>query len=932
MSKDSSSDSDDSVSQEDPGYDDVVKLLESFKLRVSSFSVPNLAKDHGQVEELSPEQESFLKTLKDFLKYRCNSYESFMCVVQEKEDFRSFRVMYGQRSGSPYDYALVFIDVYVHVFSRPTTFLRTGHPDCNFSMYFKKNGLIRSNKDYQLEGMESLSSFFENFFFGIHSDMFMYGCQLLCMKKYQSEEIPPAENQALLNFLEYVSVKYGIYEPLKDPLPEFQDAIRAYFIIFRQNLKMHLETSSAIEGMPVHIPEDSAVFRRNPGIMQEFQAKGYNECQSSLYSALSVLLDSLPTPKAAYNLEYGNSAPVFLSEGSQNDPQPPESSSFYFQTLKSLRFNNHDFWSCKSHVLKSSIQDEGLFNTNRLGKEVKVLSQHLPCETTGAIFVVMDSERMDLMKALISGTEDTPYAHGLYEFHIACPQDYPKKPPLVNIVTTGKGHVRFNPNLYDDGYVCLSVINTWDGDPSERWNPTHSNILQVLLSIQVLVMDTMIIQKEPDFEYLQVDSWENIMYSNIVRYNNVKYAMLEMLKTPPEEFREVIKVHFALKRNSILETVDKWIEDAKDFVIPKDIQIDYLVRDHNPHTCNLFQTCSYYSLLVEARNELLKLLDSLPEVGVAKKPFEVIEITDVSKYGKYYNKMSGLIVFDKDLNEAGGYRHGLGHLIGGQKSFELRQERFEKDVQSLQTLKQSTLCNLFVCYDSARTDLLKVLVAGPMESDYADGLFLFELACPADYPARPPVARLLTTGRFTVSFSPCLSQTGEVSGLSWDESMSLKDFIFQLRDLFTKASWNPGNKLFSYILRYNTMKYAILDMVQHPPQDFKEVVKAHFQLKNNDIILLTGKWMEDFDTVSNYDEALDSNATTVELFRNGDIYSLFEAVYSELIELNEDALNDEDSSDSDKEKEKKDEESAEEEALSEDHKAKWADESDEDNR
>ena len=62
---------------------------------------------------------------------------------------------------------------------------------------------------------------------------------------------------------------------------------------------------------------------------------------------------------------------------------------------------------------------------------------------------------MDLMKALISGSEDTPYTHGLYEFHIACPLEYPKKPPLVSIVTTGNGKVRFNPNLYDDGYVCL---------------------------------------------------------------------------------------------------------------------------------------------------------------------------------------------------------------------------------------------------------------------------------------------------------------------------------------------------------------------------------------------------------------------------------------------------------------------------------------------
>lgn len=39
--------------------------------------------------------------------------------------------------------------------------------------------------------------------------------------------------------------------------------------------------------------------------------------------------------------------------------------------------------------------------------------------------------------------------------------------------------VRFNPNLYNDGKVCLSVLNTWHGRPEERWNPETSSLLQV---------------------------------------------------------------------------------------------------------------------------------------------------------------------------------------------------------------------------------------------------------------------------------------------------------------------------------------------------------------------------------------------------------------------------------------------------------------------
>ena len=67
------------------------------------------------------------------------------------------------------------------------------------------------------------------------------------------------------------------------------------------------------------------------------------------------------------------------------------------------------------------------------------------------------------MKALISGPEDTPYEHGLYLCDIYLPETYPNTPPDMTIKTIGKGSLRFNPNLYSTGYICLSIINTWEG-------------------------------------------------------------------------------------------------------------------------------------------------------------------------------------------------------------------------------------------------------------------------------------------------------------------------------------------------------------------------------------------------------------------------------------------------------------------------------------
>lgn len=51
------------------------------------------------------------------------------------------------------------------------------------------------------------------------------------------------------------------------------------------------------------------------------------------------------------------------------------------------------------------------------------------------------------------------------------------------------GGLRLNPNLYDTGKVCLSLLNTWTGKGSEIWHPSTSSILQVLVSIQGLVLN-----------------------------------------------------------------------------------------------------------------------------------------------------------------------------------------------------------------------------------------------------------------------------------------------------------------------------------------------------------------------------------------------------------------------------------------------------------
>ena len=70
----------------------------------------------------------------------------------------------------------------------------------------------------------------------------------------------------------------------------------------------------------------------------------------------------------------------------------------------------------------------------------------------------------------------------------------------MNLQTTGQGSVRFNPNLYNCGKVCLSLLGTWDGERGETWDPACSTVLQVIVSIQSLILVPQPYFNEPSFE------------------------------------------------------------------------------------------------------------------------------------------------------------------------------------------------------------------------------------------------------------------------------------------------------------------------------------------------------------------------------------------------------------------------------------------------
>ena len=174
------------------------------------------------------------------------------------------------------------------------------------------------------------------------------------------------------------------------------------------------------------------------------------------------------------------------------------------------------------------------------------------------IYCNFSDDNMMNVKAMLIGPKDTPYEGGFYFFDINFNNQYPMAPPKVDFCTLNS-NVRFNPNLYKCGKVCLSILGTWSGP---GWTSVM-NLITVLIDLQSLMNDNPI-QNEPGYEKRHWKTDEHsASYRTLVAYHNLTVAQFQMMdKTPPgfECFKEIMERRF-LKNTEFYE---KW----RSFMMP----------------------------------------------------------------------------------------------------------------------------------------------------------------------------------------------------------------------------------------------------------------------------------------------------------------------------------------------------------------------------
>ncbi|XP_014893290.1 ubiquitin-conjugating enzyme E2O isoform X2 [Poecilia latipinna] len=214
-------------------------------------------------------------------------------------------------------------------------------------------------------------------------------------------------------------------------------------------------------------------------------------------------------------------------------------------------------WAPDTHSFKKMefqpAEAKKFFSTVR--KEMALLATSLP----DGIMVKTFEDRMDLFSALIKGPTRTPYEDGLFLFDIQLPNIYPAVPPLFRYLSQCSG--RLNPNLYDNGKVCVSLLGTWIGKGTERWT-SKSSLLQVLISIQGLIL-----VNEPYYNEAGFDSDRGLQegYENSRCYNEMALikmvqSMTQLLQNPVDVFKQEIQEHFAFSGWRLVHRLEAWLE------------------------------------------------------------------------------------------------------------------------------------------------------------------------------------------------------------------------------------------------------------------------------------------------------------------------------------------------------------------------------------
>tara|TARA_B100001769_G_scaffold247249_1_gene218187 strand:+ start:4887 stop:5627 length:741 start_codon:yes stop_codon:yes gene_type:complete len=229
----------------------------------------------------------------------------------------------------------------------------------------------------------------------------------------------------------------------------------------------------------------------------------------------------------------------------------------------------------------------------RLALDVKDIINN-PLENEG-IYYIHDEDDILKGRALIIGPRDTPYELGFYLFTFKFPNDYPYSPPKISF-HTNDGVTRFNPNLYRNGKVCISILNTWKGP---QWTSCQT-IRSILLCICGSVLNEDPLLNEPGVTKNHRD-YKN--YLTIIKYKNYDTAIYGVLNN--DSIQENYVEFYKIMVKEFIKNYDKIITKLEeDYIINQTLSVP-LYKMHNVYiNYDILRNKleEYYKLIIKYKN------------------------------------------------------------------------------------------------------------------------------------------------------------------------------------------------------------------------------------------------------------------------------------------------------------------------------------------
>lgn len=207
--------------------------------------------------------------------------------------------------------------------------------------------------------------------------------------------------------------------------------------------------------------------------------------------------------------------------------------------------------------------------------------------------------------AIIIGNPHGVYRDGVFLFKFKFPTDYPYRPPIVTFLTND-GITRFHPNLYRNGKICLSILNTWTG---EKWSSCQS-IRSILLTLSNLLDEDPLLH-EPGISNRKNHENDRNIFKKCVEFKSIEFAYCSLFEKMVKNtntvnkiylmFQDIIQNHYEQSIHQVLTRCKNKGKDNKNIVLEAPLYRDMRVTVDYSDLENRLESMLAY--LISSKNE-----------------------------------------------------------------------------------------------------------------------------------------------------------------------------------------------------------------------------------------------------------------------------------------------------------------------------------------